>query len=129
MRALPRALPVLLLALLAACAPAAAGGPGRSSDLITAEEIQANPSPNAYELVRKLRPTWLRGRGVTSLRDPVAAGAIVVYLDESRFGGVEALRQISTSGVRSIRYLTPSSPGVRIQGNENAYVIQVRLEG
>lgn len=129
MRALPRFLLALLVTLLAACAAANTGGPGRSSDLITAEEIQANPSPNAYDLVRKLRPTWLRGRGVTSIQDPVAAGAIVVYLDESRFGGVESLRQISTSGIRSIRYLTPSSPGVRIQGNENAYVIQVRLEG
>lgn len=128
-RASLRILAVLLLALLPACAPAGAGGHGRSSDLITAEEIAANPSPSAYELVRKLRPTWLRGRGVTSLRDPAAAGAIVVYLDESRFGGVESLRQVSASGIRSIRYLTPSSPGVRIRGNENAYVIQVRLEG
>lgn len=128
MRAPPRVLVRLAAALLAACAPAGTGGPGRSSDMITAEEIQANPSPNTYELIRKLHPTWLRGRGVTSLRDPAAANSIVVYLDETRFGGLESLRQLSTSGIRAIRYLSPASPGVRIQGNENAYVIQVLME-
>lgn len=127
MRATPRVL-VLLLAALAACAPAGTGGPGGSSDLITAQEIQANPSPNIYELIRKLHPTWLRGRGVTTLRDPAAANAIVVYLDETRYGGVESLRQLSTSGIRAIRYLSPASPGVRVQGNENAYVIQIVME-
>lgn len=124
----PRVLVLLLGALLAACAPAGTGGPGRSSDLITAEEIQANPSPNTYELIRKLHPTWLRGRGVTSIRDPLAANSIVVYLDEARYGGLESLRQLSTSGIRAIRYLSPASPGVRIQGNENAYVIQIVME-
>ena len=128
MRASPRVLVLLLVSLLAACAPAGTGGPGRSSDLITAAEIQANPSPNAYELIRKLHPTWLRGRGSTSLREPSAANSIVVYLDEARFGGVDSLRQLSTSGIHAIRYLSPASPGVRIQGNENAYVIQVVLE-
>ncbi len=128
MRASSRVPVLLLAALLAACAPAGTGGPGRSSDLITAEEIQANPSPNAYELIRKLHPTWLRGRGVTSIQDPVAANSIVVYLDETRYGGLESLRQLSTSGIRAIRYLSPASPGVRIQGNENAYVIQIVME-
>lgn len=128
MRASPRALALLLVALLAACVPGGTAGPGRSSDLITAEEIRENPSPNAYELIRKLHPTWLRGRGSTTLREPSAANSIVVYLDETRYGGVDALRQMSTAGVHAIRYLTPSSPGVRIQGNENAYVIQLVME-
>ena len=128
MRAIPRVLVLLLAVLAAACAPAGTAGPGRSSDLITAAEIQANPSPNAYELIRKLHPTWLRGRGATTIRDPLAANSIVVYLDEARYGGVDSLRQLSTTGVRAIRYLSPASPGVRIQGNENAYVIQVVME-
>jgi hypothetical protein len=108
MRAIPRALVLRLAALPASCAPAGTGGPGRSSDPITAEEIQANPSPDTYAPIRKLHPAWLRGRGVTSIRDPLAANSIVVYLDETRCGRLERLRQLSTTGIRAIRYLSPA---------------------
>lgn len=40
-----------------------------------------------------------------SIGGGVRSQAIVVYLDDSRLGGLDALRTLSTDGIRSMRFL------------------------
>lgn len=94
--------------MMGACAPAAgtteSGVRSRSSsDVITAEEVQATNRNTVYEVVQRLHPEWLRSRGSATM-DPEGTG-IVVLLNGSRMGGIPALRQIPASGVSSIEYV------------------------
>lgn len=113
-----------LLALFLLAASACASGRGgsaasdsRSRNIITMAEIKRVSATNAFELVRSLRPNWLNTRGEDSFRETprgsatasnvqVAPGIdiVVVYLDNARLGGAEALRQIPVPALTSIQY-------------------------
>ncbi len=130
--------PVVLLALLgcAACASAPAPGSGSasagataparsrgSSSLITREEVQASQGRNAYEVVEFLRPAWLRKRGgAVGVEND---GAVVVYMDDTRLGPTDALRQIEKTAIASIRFLDPVSAQARYGLNHSYGAIQV----
>ena len=88
--------------LLTACAAAPTGEGRINPDRITQAEIdEAGPS-SAYDLVQKLRPIWLRKRGPTSFTQE---GDVVVYLDGTRMGLRESLRNISTANLAALEYL------------------------
>lgn len=90
---------------LQACASAPSAGEGRNPNLITQAEIAGHDLTSAYQIVQRLRPQWLRNRGVSSFTGVVAdprSGAIVpaapttqVYLDGTRLGTLEDLHGIS----------------------------------
>lgn len=98
----------MLASSLAGCAanPAAGDdqGPRRQSNQITAEEIQAAQAQNLYDLIRSLRPNWVAPRGQQSLTNPTA-GQVMVYLDGTRAGGPDILRQIRPTDVELVHYL------------------------
>lgn len=100
--------PVLVAALsllLVACASdPAARTTHRDRNLITAEEIAAEPITTASELIERLRPAWLRSRGPTSIRSGTPSLPIV-YIDEVRTGGLETLYRISTQIIREVRFI------------------------
>jgi hypothetical protein len=108
---------VLTLAVLfasAGCASSATPPATRAArNIITRAEIDVTPAHSAYELVSRLRPTWLRATAPGS----ISGGAIrsqvtLVYLDDIRLGGVEALRTIGTLPIRSIRFLDATEAGI-----------------
>ena len=81
-----------------------------SSELITTAEIQATPASNAYELINRLRPRWLaQGGKASSLSNArggdVVGSVVLVYLDNTKLGGLDALRSLSTSGFRTLQWL------------------------
>lgn len=91
------------------CASASGSGGGTSSnpDLITREDIVANSSfTNALEIVRQIRPRWLRAtRGTTfSSGGPSEP---VVFLDGIRFGDLASLRSINLVNVDHLQFLSP----------------------
>lgn len=97
---------VLALALaLAACGPHRSGHsvPAHDRDMITADEIAAIGATNAYDVVKRLRPQFLSGRGPVSLRNPVDPTPIV-YLDGVRYGDVTALNGIDAARIATIRH-------------------------
>lgn len=129
----------LAVAVLAAGAAACASSSGattatrstRTPDLITKADIDATPSGNAYDLVNRLRPQWLRATGVGSVSGGTATSyGIVVFLDNVQMGGLEALRSIDSGSVVSIRYMTAERaaglPGVGRDPVAGAIVVSTR---
>ena len=100
--------PVLVAALslvFVACASdPAARTTDRDRNVISAEEIAAEPTTSAAELVERLRPAWLRSRGPTSIRSGNPSLPIV-YIDEVRTGGLDTLYRISTQIIREVRFI------------------------
>lgn len=96
---------LLLIAVtfpLASCAARASSGSTtpRCPNLITAahlEEAQSD-AQNLWEVIQRLRPNWLVSRAAT-MRERIDP---VVYLDGTRFGEVESLREIPLTGVIAI---------------------------
>jgi hypothetical protein len=97
-----------ILAVVIACASAGSSGAslGSSPDRLTAAEIRASNATNAYELISRLRPQWLRAPGGGSISGGVVQNqTILVYLDGHRVGDLTALNTISVNGVTSMQFL------------------------
>lgn len=113
--------------VLAACAPARAGGSRTTNDAITLEEIRASGATNAYALIESDRPMWMRTRGTQSFREEgklnirgkteisTVAGkrTIAVYLDNARLGGVDALKGVTLAEITSIAFFGPQAATLR----------------
>jgi hypothetical protein len=96
------------LLLLAACA-STGSGTSSNPNVITAADVQeaANYS-SAYQLVERLQPQWLRKRsgGITFNEvNEEMEGDVVVYVNDVRVGGPDALRDVSVDAVERIEYL------------------------
>ena len=98
----------------------------RASDVITIDEILTTKTQNAYDAVRRLRPSFLQTRGPTTLlaRDATPT-APLVYLDNRRYGDIESLRTITVEGVFEIRYLSPNQAQLKWGMNHASGVIHV----
>jgi hypothetical protein len=133
-----RFLVVVMVALACTACAVRDGGDERTArrhNVITTEEIDAARSTlTMYELVRDLRPRWLQGRGVQSLGSPVPVGhdrmsttnapvGVVIYLDGTRLGGLEFLRQIMASGIREATFLGGTEAAARYGVDHSAGAI------
>ncbi len=113
-------LPLVLIAVLCGCA---SGSPGVSPerDLISREEVEAAQVTNAYQLIERLRPLWLRSRGERSVR---LETLILVYQNQNLLGGIEQLHAIPIETVHSVRVLTAAEAG-RLAGLGSRHVERV----
>jgi hypothetical protein len=123
---------VLLLAALAAPAALAAQDTmplpkaakiKRNPEVISLEEIQASGDvQNAYDLVQRLRPTWLTFRGPSSIN--LATPELVVYFNGVRRGGPDSLRELELRGVKELRHLRGTDATQRFgTGHENGAIL------
>ena len=71
-------------------------------NLLTQGELHEHHFTTAYEAVASLRARWLETRGTDSFNAP---SRVLVYLDDTRLGGVETLRAIWLVNVMYIRYI------------------------
>ena len=111
----------LALALaLAACGPHRTGHTtaAHQRDVITADEIAAIDATTAYDVVKRLRPQFLSGRGPVSLRNPTDPTPIV-YLDGVRYGDVSTLAAIDAARIATIRHYTGPEAQVKF-GTDHA---------
>jgi hypothetical protein len=94
---------VLLILTAPACGARSGSTAGARADrnLITQEQILQSRSNNAYEVVQALHGNWLQARGADSFARPTV---VIVYVDDTRMGGVETLRTITTASISYIRY-------------------------
>lgn len=120
---------ILVCAATAACAgrPGSSGGTERGdADIITAAEMDASGHSDVLSLVQSLRPRWLRVRGASSI---AGRETVKVYLDGSRLGGPESLRQLSTHSIGSVRYLDGLDATQRWGLDHGAGAIVVSTQG
>jgi hypothetical protein len=125
-----RLVPLFLLAATLAVVPGCAsggaqGGAGAGasastgararSDVISQEEMAEHMSLSLFEIVQRLRPQWLSGRGP---RDVTGGGAeLFVYQDNVQMGTVETLRQMRPGpNVARLRFLDASTAGATLPG-------------
>ena len=121
----------LALALGNACAPAStprtAGSPATArsdSKMVTAEDLAEAVQLNLYDYLLAERPRWLRG----SVPTGPGALAVLVYMDDTRLGGVQTLKTVTLGTVRMVRYYEPSAAQQKFSGRDVGAVIQVVMK-
>lgn len=130
MRYFSRRVLATAMVALTACASGSVGSAARQNpNVISADEIAASSASNAYEVIQRLRPNFLRTRGAVH-GTPGATNAIemvdlVIYLNENRLGGSDQLRQIATTDIREIRYFNSSEATTKWGTGHSAGAIQV----
>lgn len=112
---------LLLVVLLAGCASTGSGS-YRNMDELTLEEIQESDYENAYDIVRTMRPRWLRTRGPTSFN---SNNPIMVYVDGTRMGGPDELSMIPRLSIQGMRYYSPTEAQGRWGLNHTNGAIEV----
>lgn len=124
-------LPLLLALLLAAPAglsaqdPPKLPKPTKNPDLITRQEIEALPEARtAFEVVTRLRPTWLNTRQGSITQPP---GEVVVYVNDVRRGGPAALREVDRLQLGEIRRLRGVDATTRFGTDHEHGAILVKL--
>lgn len=131
---LGRLVAIAALAPIAACASGGAGGnPSTASryGILNAEEIAAHSieGSSAYDAVARLRPKWLRARGVLSLH--VASDSseyAYVFVDGRPAGRFGVLRDIPLYQVSGLRFYDVAEAAQFGALGEQAGVIEVRLK-
>jgi hypothetical protein len=129
---------IRLFAVAAVLATGACGGsahPGgpapvrHDPDLVTAEELASVPgSRTLFEVLTSLRPAWFRTNPSALLQDRETD--ISGYMDRSKLGGSETLREISTSGVREVRHYSATEAEARFgPGNLHGAIQIVTTRG
>lgn len=115
---------MLLLTWLPACAAnRGAQGPSTNTSLITLQEIEDSHQPNLFDVVRAVRPMWLRQFSTTVQNGQVTG--VSVYVDNQRVGGLEVLRDMTSTTATSLRFYTASEAQSRFGLGNLQGVIQV----
>jgi hypothetical protein len=129
MRLFSRALAVAaILSLSAGCAPkASTNASAQRSDrnVLMPDQFRSQSYSNAYEAIEALRLNWLKPRGSDSFNTP---SVVMVYLDNVKLGGVEALRGLQLSTILSIRHYDASQANARWGVGHGQGAIQVITE-
>ena len=103
----------------------------RSGSALTVQEIAAfnTEGRTAYDVVSRLRPTWLRARGVEPrvMASDSSEYALVV-VDGHPLGRIGALRDIQAYQLSDMRYYDPSEAGAKFAERGASGVIEVRLK-
>jgi hypothetical protein len=118
---------LLILPLVLGCS---SGGAATSSvprddrDVITREELAQNTATDAYSLVQRVRPDFLRPqRGPTTING--AEQTVVLYVDGVRRGGPEILRTLRPEDLAEIRFITGRDATTRWGTDHGAGVIAI----
>lgn len=107
-------LAALVMVITSACASGSSSGGQRMSttrDVITQEEIAARAADasTAFQIIQKLRPQMLTGRGYTmsTPNDPTADQMVPkVYVDNVMFGEMSSLNNVAATQVLEVRFIS-----------------------
>ena len=103
----PRLYWTLVLALtVAACTTTAGGGPRVDQSVLTAQQLdELGPGISAYEAIERLRPTWLRDRGVNSVSPAYADDTMPrLHIDQTPYP-LDNLKSMRTNDIETIRFM------------------------
>ena len=112
--------------LVSACASGTQSSsqrPRGSRTVITQAELaELPPEMNAYQAVRRLRPTWLRARGPANFD---GAAAIRVFMNGVHVGTVQFLETRPLDGITEIRFYNAADATTRWGSGVAAGAIEV----
>lgn len=112
---------LIFVALLFACAPKTIteGRTSRNRNVILREEFVNTTALNAYEIIRNIRPQWLRTRGIPT---PIA-----VYINEIQ-DTLDSLRLLQTESIVKMEYLNANQASARygIGHGSGAILVTIR---
>lgn len=114
----------MTVAILAACAIGRAAPQQLDGNVITAGELACCQAATAWEAIKRLRPLFLRTRGPASILVP-GTDDPAVYVDYTFMGGLDALRDLPTSEVEEIRYVSAWDAATRFGIGHPQGVIEV----
>lgn len=109
---------------LASCASGSGSGSRRGpADRLSAEELEEWASQDLFNIIQRLRPTWLQVRApVTAQGRPT----IAVILDGQRQqGSVELLRDLKAGDVQDVRFMNARDATTRFGTDMTAGAILV----
>ena len=117
-------------AAVIACASAGAGGTtvdANNPNIITGDQISASAQTNAYDVVSRLRPNFLKSRGRTTV---YARGSDypTVYLDGQSYGDLSSLRNIAAAQISSIHFIRGTDAVTTYGMQYGAGVIDIRTK-
>ena len=98
----------LIFGAVVGCASGGAGTSGSraSPNRITRAEVAASNATNAYELITRLRPNWLREPPTASVSGGVIRSqTILVYVNRQRQEDLDALKSISITAIDSAEWV------------------------
>ena len=126
-----RSIAILGLVLVAACSSAStksatSAAPRGSRDLITRAQIDQMSVQDAYEIVSRMRPEFLREQRGPSSVSRTTGILPVVYIDGVRRGGPEALRGLRPGEVDEIHFMSATDATTRYGTDHAAGVIEVK---
>lgn len=90
-----------------------------SRNYIYAEEINEDKGANAYDLIKNLRPQWLRPSGTNFISDPV------VYVDGAREGDLYVLSTIARQHIAQLQFFNSAEAFIRFGPDNSAGAILV----
>jgi hypothetical protein len=123
-RSVLRGTAFLAMAGLAACGGSRNPAPARSGNVIAQNELESVEASNAYDAVARLRPLWLSRRSGSSSLQPTP---LLVYVDHRPVGGIDALRDIPTVQVKTLRYVPPVDARLTYNTQADNGIIEVTL--
>lgn len=94
---------------------------------ILLEEITNSHATDAYDLIRNLRPLWLRGRGRKSIFNE-GVSYPTVYVDGGRHGGIESLATTPVEDIAQIQFLDSGDATLRFGVNHPSGAILITLK-
>ena len=111
----------LLIPGLACSARRPAGAERVDRNVITQAQIREGGFRTAYEAVESLKAPWLQIRpdGLSQQRE------VLVYLDNSRLGGIQSLKQVQSAQIVLIRYYDSQTAIMRWGVDHSQGVIMV----
>jgi hypothetical protein len=119
---------ILTLAAMTACATGGSGNATnihRNPNVINEQEIAATNESNAYDVITRLRPTFLRTRGRTTINSAGSEYASV-FLDGHVYGELLSLKNIPAIQIHEIRYLSANQAVTTYGMQYGSGVIDVR---
>ena len=117
-----------IFGILAAAGCATAGkAPASQHNVVTSEELVRAGDVTLYEALSKLRPAFLRSRGIIPGATTPAA-PIQVYIDGMRMGETDHLRQILAKNVAEVRFLEPQQAIAQFGGNNTGGALVIVMK-
>ncbi len=115
---------LLIVVAFTACATTNSKTTHSRHNMIQLEQIREQPASDAYDLIRNLKPQWLRRGGHRSIYFTSYA---TVYVNDSKHGDIDSLRSIPAEHIKEIRFLNAGEAASRFGLNHAGGAILISI--